>query len=157
MIPAGFYRHNVRAIYPAMRLASRIALTSQCDRAKVGCAFVGEDATILVASNNHSHGGMKKDHSCVTNGHYMVDSHCCATVHAEIACIVEAMKNALSLEKSACVITHTPCMYCSIALIEVGIKLLYIKERYREDSHMYKMLIQKGIKVFDWNFNALKW
>jgi len=151
------YNHSVKAVYPAMRQADKISLLSQCDRAKVGCVFVATSGDILVASNNHSHGGMKSGHSCITTGHELIDQHCCATTHAEIACIVAAMKNAISLEDCVCVVTHTPCVSCSIALIEVGIKLLYIKSRYKEVPQTYQWFMKKGIRVFDWNFNLLEW
>ena len=138
-----------------MKIAKDQAQYSDCDRAKVGCAFMDySSGRILVAGHNRAHAGNKGE-TCKTHGHLMIDGHCSRTIHAEQACIILAAKHAIDLEGSVLIITHTPCTICTALLCEIGIKAVYIKEMYRPVHEAYLWFKNSNIKVFNWNFDKI--
>lgn len=150
-------RRRAAYIYNAMQLALSMSEKSQCDRAKVGCVFLSWSGEQLAAAYNRPHKGNKKNETCASHGHLLVDGHCLRTIHAEQVCLVEANKYCVDLENSILVVTHTPCMVCTPLIIEAGIKEIYIRERYRENHVTYQWLKENAIKVYDWHFSRMAW
>lgn len=141
-----------------MQIAKTQALESDCDRAKVGCAFMDyKTGSLLIGTHNRAHAGNSKNVSCKTHGHLMVDGHCERTIHAEQAAIILAAKHAIDLEGSVLIITHTPCVMCTKLLVEIGIKAIYIKESYRPVHEAYEWLTNSKTKVFNWSFDKICW
>ena len=75
----------------------------------------------------------------------MRDGHCIATIHAEINALLYCAKEGISVKNSTAYVTHFPCLNCTKALIQAGIKKIYYKNDYRVDE--YAVTLLKGNNV----------
>lgn len=118
-------------------LAETVAERATCDRAHVGCVLVNDEHRIVSTGYN---GSVAKNPHCDEIGHTMRDGHCIATIHAEMNAILYCAKEGIKLKGTTCFITHFPCLNCTKALIQAGIKKIYYKEGYRPDEYALKLL-----------------
>lgn len=126
-----------------MSLAKLAAQRSTCDRANVGCILVNERNRVVATGYNGS-AGNKTPH-CDDIGHVMRDSHCIATVHAEINCLTECAREGKSTNNCTAYVTHFPCLNCTKALIQAGIKKIYYENDYRIDDYAVELLTLNNI------------
>jgi dCMP deaminase len=75
--------------------------------------------------------------------------------HAEVNAICNAARSGTALDNSILVVTMFPCMNCTKAIIQAGIKKLYTKRpnfthpRWGEDFKISKeMLDEVGVEIF---------
>lgn len=115
-----------------MELAHLAASRSTCSRAHVGAIVVNPEHRIVATGYNGSVG--KKTPHCDDVGHAMRDGHCIATQHAELNCISYCAKEGIALGGAHIYVTHFPCLGCTKAIIQSGIKAIYYDERYRVDD-----------------------
>lgn len=113
-----------------MKIAFAVSERSTCDRAFVGCVLVHEKQ-ILTTGFNGSPAG--QDH-CDQVGHLLVDGHCIRTIHAETNAIIQAALHGISTRNSTAYVTHLPCVHCTKALINAGIRRIVYSIAYREDE-----------------------
>ncbi len=128
-----------------MNIARLLAERSSCDRAYVGAVIVNEDNRIIATGYNGSVGS--KTPQCDDIGHIMRDGHCIATLHAEINCIAYCAREGIPLKNSTIYITHFPCLNCTKALIQSGIKAIFYENAYRMDDYAQELLKINNIKV----------
>lgn len=121
-----------------MSIAKVLALRSSCDRAYVGAVIVNKDNRIIATGYNGSVGS--KTPQCDDIGHVMRDGHCIATLHAEINCIAYCAREGISLKDSKIYVTHFPCLNCTKALIQSGIKTIYYLDDYRLDDYALELM-----------------
>ncbi|HBT18776.1 MAG TPA: CMP deaminase [Clostridiaceae bacterium] len=121
-----------------MSIAKVLALRSSCDRAYVGAVIVNTDNRIIATGYNGSVGS--KTPQCDDLGHVMRDGHCIATLHAEINCIAYCAREGISLKDSKIYVTHFPCLNCTKALIQSGIKTIYYLDDYRLDDYALELM-----------------
>lgn len=121
-----------------MSLAKLAAKRSTCDRTHVGCILVNERNRVVATGYNGSVGN--KTPHCDDIGHVMRDSHCIATVHAEINCLTECAREGKSTDNCVAYVTHFPCLNCTKALIQAGIKKIYYENDYRIDDYAVELL-----------------
>ena len=121
-----------------MELARLAAARSTCDRAHVGAIVVNKDHRIVATGYNGSVG--RKTPHCSEIGHAMRDGHCIATQHAELNCISYCAKEGISMGDCVIYVTHFPCLNCTKALIQSGIKKIYYDEAYRMDDFAIRLL-----------------
>ncbi len=125
-----------------MDLARMVARRSTCDRAYVGCVLVNNEHRIVSTGYNGSLAGSPH---CSEAGHVMRDGHCIATIHAEMNALLYCAKEGISVKETTCYVTHFPCLNCTKALIQAGIKRIVYEKAYRVDDYALALLDQKGI------------
>lgn len=121
---------------------------STCPRAIVG-AIIVKDNKLIATGYNGAPNGMPHctEVGCAVGD----DNHCHRAVHAEINAIIQAGNKS---EGGVLYCTHKPCMNCSKAIIQAGIKeVKYLKEYYDNRSvaldveNQTEYLEQAGLKV----------
>lgn len=126
-----------------MEITELVASRSTCDRAFVGCVLVNGDKRIISTGYNGSIGG---NPHCSEIGHTMRDGHCIATIHAEMNALLYCAKEGISVKGATCYVTHFPCLNCTKALIQAGIKKIIYQNDYRIDDYAVKLLEMNGIE-----------
>lgn len=125
-----------------MEITEMVASRSTCDRAFVGCVIVNEDHRIVSTGYNGSVAG---NPHCDDVGHTIRDNHCIATIHAEMNALLYCAKEGISVKNCNAYVTHFPCLNCTKALIQAGIKKIYYKYEYNVDE--YALYLLKNNKV----------
>lgn len=127
-----------------MDLALMVAQRSTCDRAFVGCVLVNKEHRIVSTGYN---GSLSGSPHCSEAGHVIRDGHCIATIHAEMNALLYCAKEGISVNGTTCYVTHFPCLNCTKALIQAGIKRIVYHEAYRVDDYALKLLEEKKISA----------
>jgi dCMP deaminase len=125
-----------------MEITEMVASRSTCDRAFVGCVIVNDDHRIVSTGYNGSVAG---NPHCDDVGHTIRDNHCIATIHAEMNALLYCAKEGISVKNCNAYVTHFPCLNCTKALIQAGIKKIYYKYEYNVDE--YALYLLKNNKV----------
>ncbi|NLN14083.1 MAG: CMP deaminase [Tissierellia bacterium] len=125
-----------------MEIAELVASRSTCDRAFVGCLLVNDDNRIISTGYNGSISGQPH---CDDIGHTMRDGHCIATIHAEMNALIYCAKEGISVKGCTAYVTHFPCLNCTKALIQAGIKKIYYKYDYRVDEYAVELLKKSNV------------
>lgn len=124
-----------------MAQAMLLALRSTCERLNVGATIV-KDNRIIAGGYNGSVSG--EDH-CIDVGCYLEDGHCIRTIHAEVNALLQCSKNGVSTEDASVYVTHFPCVHCTKALIQAGIKNIYYRESYKNHLYAIELLKKTGV------------
>lgn len=127
-----------------MQITEIVASRSTCDRAFVGCVLVNKDHRIVSTGYNGSVAG---NPHCDDVGHTMRDGHCIATIHAEMNALLYCAKEGIPTKDTICYVTHFPCLNCTKALIQAGIREVVYKNAYRVDDYAVS-LFEKTILPF---------
>lgn len=125
-----------------MEITEMVASRSTCDRAFVGCVIVNMDNRIVSTGYN---GSVSGNPHCLDVGHTMRDGHCIATIHAEMNALLYCAREGISVKGCKAYVTHFPCLNCTKALIQAGIKEIYYKEDYRVDEYAVELLEKNNI------------
>ena len=125
-----------------MEIAELVASRSTCDRAFGGCLLVNDDNRIISTGYNGSISGQPH---CDDIGHTMRDGHCIATIHAEMNALIYCAKEGISVKGCTAYVTHFPCLNCTKALIQAGIKKIYYKYDYRVDEYAVELLKKSNV------------
>ncbi len=125
-----------------MEITEMVASRSTCDRAFVGCTLVNEDHRIVSTGYNGSVAG---NPHCLEVGHTMRDGHCIATIHAEMNALLYAAREGISVKGTIAYVTHFPCLNCTKALIQAGIKEIIYRDDYRVDPYAVELLKRNNI------------
>lgn len=126
-----------------MEITELVASRSTCDRAFVGCILVNDNNRIVSTGYNGSVSGSPH---CDDIGHTMRDGHCIATIHAEMNALLYCAKEGISVKNCTAYVTHFPCLNCTKALIQAGIKQIYYKHDYRIDEYAVELLDKSNVK-----------
>jgi len=127
-----------------MEITEMVASRSTCDRAFVGCVLVNDDHRIVSTGYNGSVAG---NPHCDDVGHTMRDGHCIATIHAEMNALLYCAKEGISVKNCNAYITHFPCLNCTKALIQAGIKKIYYKYEYNIDEYALYLLKNNNVEI----------
>lgn len=120
-----------------MTIAESIAQRGTCDRAFVGAVIVNKDNRIVSTGYN---GSISGDEHCIDSKHKMRDNHCIRTIHAEQNALYYCAKEGIKVKGCSIYVTHFPCLNCTKALIQSGIKHIYYKNDYRVDEYALELL-----------------
>lgn len=126
-----------------------ISTRSTCTRLAVGATIVRDKRIIAGGYNGSIAGG---DH-CIDKGCYVIDHHCVRTIHAEMNAILQCAKFGVPTEGAEIYVTHFPCLQCTKAIIQAGIKVIYYAEDYKNHPYALELLEQAGVKVEKVNFD----
>ncbi len=116
---------------------------STCTRLAVGATIVREKRIIAGGYNGSISGGTH----CIDEGCYVIDEHCVRTIHAEVNALLQCAKFGVPTEGAEIYVTHFPCIHCTKALIQAGIKALHYAEDYKNHPYAEEMLQQAGVFV----------
>lgn len=153
-----------------MEMAERTSRLSRANRLKVGAVIVKDDRIISIGYNGMPAGW---DNECEevqyvdSTGHedaaQMFDQGWTfgaesttamwtrrvtkpEVLHAESNAIAKMAKSTESSDGATMFCTHAPCLQCAKLIYQSGIKQLYFKEHYRDDSGL-KFLQKSGVDV----------
>lgn len=125
-----------------MEITEMVASRSTCDRAFVGCVLVNKDNRIVSTGYNGSVAG---NPHCNDIGHTMRDGHCIATIHAEMNALLYCAKEGIPVKDTRAYVTHFPCLNCTKALIQAGIREIIYRNDYRIDPYAIELLEKNHI------------
>lgn len=120
-----------------------LALRSTCTRLTVGATIVRDKRIIAGGYNGSVSGGTH----CIDEGCYVVDNHCIRTVHAEMNALLQCSKFGVPTENAEIYVTHFPCLQCTKAIIQAGIKVVYYAVDYKNHPYAIEMLENSNVKV----------
>lgn len=126
-----------------MANADLISKRSTCDRAYVGAILVRDKRIIATGYN----GGVSETENCHEAGHQMDEGHCIRTVHAEMNALIQCAKEGLSTDGTELYVTHFPCINCTKALLQAGIKKITYKAAYRQHPFALELIAAKGVEL----------
>lgn len=123
-----------------MAQAVLLALRSTCSRLEVGALLV-KDKRVIAGGYN---GSVSGDVHCIDEGCYVVDNHCLRTIHAEMNALLQCAKLGISTDQAEVYVTHFPCLHCTKALLQAGIRKIYYLNDYRNDPYALDLIQQVG-------------
>ncbi|MFC5542080.1 MAG: ComE operon protein 2 [Bacilli bacterium] len=129
-----------------------LALRSTCPRLSVGATIVREKRIIAGGYN----GSISGAEHCIDKGCYIRDNHCVRTIHAEINALLQCAKYGIPTDGADIYITHFPCLQCTKAIIQSGIKNVYYASDYKNDPYAMQLLEQAGVGVVQVPFDKSK-
>lgn len=118
-------------------IATILANSSTCDRAKVGAVILKNGRIVSTGYN----GSLPGEPHCDNAGHLMHEGHCIRTVHAEQNAICNAAKNGITLKDCEIFVTHSPCPTCTKLIIQSGIKKVYFLTPYKFEDNPFTHII----------------
>ncbi|AND78668.1 deoxycytidylate deaminase [Streptococcus pantholopis] len=135
-----------------MANAELISKRSTCDRAFVGAVLVKNNRIIATGYN----GGVSETDNCNEVGHQMDDGHCIRTVHAEMNALIQCAKEGISTNNTEIYVTHFPCINCTKALLQAGIKKITYKANYNPHPFAIELLKAKHVPYVQHDVPELK-
>lgn len=146
-----------------MASAGLWALRSTCSRAQVGVVVAKRDARILISGYNGAPAGMPHcSHECTCKTAYVPPEDwawptdhrpscktvqpCMDSVHGEANAIAYAARHGVELNDSQLFTTVSPCLSCSMLIINTGIYRVVYDRRHRETRGL-DLLASAGVEV----------
>ncbi|WP_018661389.1 ComE operon protein 2 [Heyndrickxia acidiproducens] len=120
-----------------------LSYRSTCSRLAVGATIV-RDKRIIAGGYNGSIAG---DEHCIDEGCYVIDGHCVRTIHAEMNAILQCAKFGVATKDAEIYVTHYPCLQCTKAIIQAGIKSVYYARDYRIHPYAAELFKKAGVHV----------
>ena len=123
-----------------MAQAVLLSLRSTCTRLEVGATLV-KDRRIIAGGYN---GSVSGDVHCIDEDCYLVNGHCIRTIHAEMNALLQCAKLGVSTDGGEIYVTHFPCLPCTKAILQVGIKKIHYLNDYHNDPYAIDLIKQVG-------------
>ena len=120
-----------------------LSLRSTCSRLEVGATLV-KDRRIIAGGYN---GSVSGDVHCIDEGCYVVDGHCIRTIHAEMNALPQCAKLGVSTDNAEIYVTHFPCLPCTKAILQAGVKKIHYLNDYRNNQYALDLIQQVGATV----------
>lgn len=130
-----------------MKVAEVYSQLSSAKRLKVGCVVIKRDTVIGIGYNGMPSGW---DNDCEEKvwdktGDYTLKTKP-EVIHAEINCLSKISRSTNSSENADMFITHAPCIECAKAIFQSGIRKIFYRNDYRDDSGL-KFLNKCGVEI----------
>jgi dCMP deaminase len=126
-----------------MAQAHILSLRSTCSRLTVG-ALIVRDKRVIAGGYN---GSVSGDVHCIDQGCLVVDHHCVRTIHAEMNALLQCSKFGASTKDAEIYVTHFPCLPCSKAIIQSGIRKIYFAEDYKNNAYAEELFQHAGVEM----------
>lgn len=129
-----------------------VAKRGNCDRGRSG-ALVVKDRRILATGYVGAPAGLP---TCDEVGHLMKTAyderggqkqHCIRTTHAEMNAMMQAARSGISIDGGTIYCMMEPCIDCTKALINAGIKRVVALKRYHAAHDSRQMLADAGVQL----------
>ena len=124
-------------------VAARYSQLSQARRLQVGAVVVKDDRIISIGYNGTPPGWDNNCENELPDGSLKTKPE---VLHAEENAIGKLARSHESGEGASMFITHAPCAQCAKLILVSGIKSVFYRDTYRDDSGI-KFLEKGGIKV----------
>ncbi len=111
-----------------MDMTERFGQTSEAIRLKVGAAIVKHDAIISLGVNG-TYPGWDTNTCEDTDGNTSWFVR-----HAEAAALDKLVKSTESSDGAIMLVSHAPCAMCALRIKDSGIKKVYYRHTYRDES-----------------------
>lgn len=121
-------------------MAIRFGETSESNRLKVGALLV-RDGKILSQGVNGQPPGWPTEVCEDDEGNTLPTVR-----HAEVACLEKLWNSSETALGATMYVSHSPCRDCAIKLLTAGVKAVYYKHDYRDDSGKC-LLLCRGVDV----------
>lgn len=128
-----------------MRVAESVALASPAERLKVGAVSVNPVKNIPI-SYGYNALPLSIEGSCEYQNKEGVKITRPEVIHAEHNMLLNTCKSTESSYGCYVFITHSPCKKCSEMMINAGVKKVFYKNKYRDESGI-TTLIMAGVQV----------
>lgn len=132
-----------------MRCAEVFADCSTATRLKVGAVLVKDNRILSVGYNGTAPGANNECETVLADGSSVTRPD---VIHAEQNAIYKAARDGQSLLGASMFITHAPCIECSKGILASGIRTVYYKQQYRDDTGV-QFLKQYGVSVHQGSTN----
>ena len=136
-----------------MGIAELTGQLSHARRLKVGAVVVKDDRVISIGYNGMPAGW---DNNCEQDVFQQDGTMGLKTrpevLHAEMNCLMKVAQSTESSTDSVMFTTHAPCMDCAKAIFQSGIRQIFYREPYRDDSGI-QFLKTSGVGVEQYNAN----
>jgi dCMP deaminase len=126
-----------------MRNAHLISERATCDRLKVGAVIVKDKQLIATGYN----GSISGEEHCNDVGCLTRDGHCIRTIHAEMNALLQCARLNSSTQDAEIYVTHFPCLNCTKAILQAGIKTIYYDTDYHNDEYALHLCKIANVKV----------
>ena len=126
-----------------MTQALLLSLRSTCKRLSVG-AIIVRDRRVIAGGYN---GSVSGDVHCFDDGCYLDDLHCVRTIHAEMNALLQCAKLGISTDGAEIYVTHFPCLHCTKAILQAGIKKIYYLHDYHNDPYAIELIQKLGVEI----------
>lgn len=133
-----------------MAQAVLLSLRSTCTRLEVGATIV-RDKRIIAGGYN---GSVSGDVHCIDEDCYVVDGHCIRTIHAEMNALLQCAKLGISTDQAEIYVTHFPCLSCTKALLQAGIKKIHYLKDYHNNPYALELINHVGASVHQVNLES---
>ncbi len=130
-----------------MKIAEVTSTLSYAKRLQVGAVIV-KDNQILATGYNGMPSGW--ENVCEVPDEKGILKTKSEVLHAETNAIAKVAQSTESSQGSTLFCTHAPCIECAKLIYQSGIKTLYYKEQYRDDSGV-NFLKLSGVNVHKHN------
>ncbi len=120
-----------------------LALRSTCERLMVGATIVRDKRIIAGGYNGSISGG---EH-CTDGNCYVENNHCIRTIHAEVNALLQCAKFGVPTTGAEIYVTHFPCLNCTKAIIQAGIKTVYYAKDYKNHPYAVELFESAGVHV----------
>ena len=111
-----------------MEIAETIAKQSVAKRLQVGSIIVNDSGRILSMGYNGMPSGW--DNTCETIENITKPE----VLHSEANLLLKCAKDGQTTDGATMFCTHSPCLECSKLIHQAGIKTVYYRNKYRDDS-----------------------
>lgn len=120
-----------------------LSARSTCKRLAVGATIVRDKRVISGGYN----GSVSGSPHCIDVGCLIEEGHCLRTVHAEINALLQCAKFGIKTEGAEIYVTHFPCLACSKAIIQAGLKKVSYLKDYHNHPYALQLFEEAGISV----------
>ncbi|MFW6002108.1 MAG: deoxycytidylate deaminase [archaeon] len=150
-----------------MNIAFEVSKRSTCARVNVGALIVKDDRIVSMGWNgspsgkehcsDYFHERFQQEKSSLTfsawkeTDDFKNEHHQFAVeneVHAEMNSLIFSAKNGISINGADVYVTWSPCIDCSKALLQAGIKNVYYFYKYDREPVGVRFLEENGIKCW---------
>lgn len=111
-----------------MDMAERFAQTSEAKRLKVAAMLIKNGSILSIGINGSPPGWFTNE--CET----MSGETAWYVRHAEQAALDHMLQSHETTTDAIMLITHAPCKLCALRIKQAGIKEVFYREQYRDDS-----------------------
>ena len=126
-----------------MKTAETFAELSSAQRLHVGAIVVKDDRIISIGYNGMPAGWSNVCEDVTEDGSLKTKTE---VLHAETNAIAKLARSNESGLGADIFITHSPCLECAKLIYQAGIKNVYFKHKYRDDSGV-KFLLDSKVNV----------
>lgn len=120
-----------------MNTASLFAMLSKAVRKKVGAILVTNQGVVIPGVNGTPSGSSNDCEEYDETGVLVTKKE---VIHAELNCILKCAKEGVSCLDSTIYINLSPCLQCASMLKQAGVKKVFYKEAYRDESGIEYLL-----------------